>query len=135
MLRFFRIYGMSIVTSLFILYLSIVPKMPDLSLPDFSLKDKVLHALAYLFLSVVLAFELYRQRYDFRGKVMFVWAIVYPILWGGLIELLQGNFFPPRSGDWGDWLSDIIGVLLGFFIAKVFVPRFFKPEGKGMSCR
>lgn len=135
MLRFFRIYGMSTVLSLFILYLSIVKEMPDFHIPTFSFQDKVLHGLAYTVLALALGYELYRQRYTFKEKTMFLWAIAYPILLGGLIEILQENFFPPRSGEWSDWMADIIGVLIGFFIAKCLFPKFFKPEGKGLSCR
>lgn len=135
MLRFFRIYGMSVVYSLFVLYMSIVPKLPDLNLPDFDLKDKIMHGGAYVVLSMILCYELYRQRYSFSDKWMFLWGIVYPILFGGLIELLQENFFPPRSGEWSDWLADIIGTLIGFFLAKWLCQKFFKPEDKGLSCR
>lgn len=134
MLRFFRIYGMSIVMSLFILYMSVVREMPSV-LPSFSGQDKVLHGGAYTVLALLLCYELYRQRFVFTEKTMALWGIVYPIVYGGLIEILQANFFPPRQGEWADWLADIIGVVIGFLIAKFFVPKFFKPEGKGLSCR
>ncbi len=135
MLRFFRIYGMSVVYSLVILYLSIAPKMPDFDILDFDLKDKVMHGGAYVLLSMIVCYELYRQRYAFDEKKMFLWGILYPIVYGGVIELLQERFFPPRTGEWSDWLADIIGTLIGFFLAKWLCPKFFEPEKKGLSCR
>ena len=135
MLRFFRVYGMSCVATMAILYLSIAQKMPDLNLPDFDLKDKILHGGAYAVFSMILAYELYRQRYVFVEKKMAVWAIAFPIIYGGLIEILQEKFFPPRSGEWADWLADIIGVLVGFFIAKYIYPRYLKTERQGAACR
>lgn len=135
MLRFFRVYGMSVLYSLFVFYMSIVPDVPDFKLPDFDLKDKVMHGGAYVVLSLIICFELYRQRYLFREKKMVAWSIGFPILYGGLIELLQENFFPPRSGEWSDWLADIIGALVGYFIAKYIFPKYVKPEPQGISCR
>ena len=133
MLKFFRIYGMSIVMSLFILYMSIVKELPDFYIPSFSFQDKVLHGGAYTVLTIILCYELFRQSFSFSSKQMIGWSIFYPILFGGLIEVVQQNFFPPRCGEWSDWLADIIGVLIGYFIAKYFVPKFFKPE-RGTFC-
>ena len=106
---------MSVLYSLFVFYMSIVPDVPDFKLPDFNLKDKVMHGGAYVVLSLIICFELYRQRYLFREKKMVAWSIGFPILYGGLIELLQENFFPPRSGEWSDWLADIVGAT-GYFL-------------------
>lgn len=40
-------------------------------------------------------------------------AMVVPILYGGIIEWVQGRWFYPRTGDWVDWIADAIGVLIG----------------------
>lgn len=135
MMRFFRIYGMSVVYSLFVLYMSIIKLPKDFVVPDFNLKDKVLHGGAYVVFSLILCFELYRQRYLFSEKKMWGWGMLYPILYGGFIEIIQENFFPPRRGEWSDWLADIIGVAVAFFVAKWLYPKFVKPEDKGLYCR
>lgn len=126
---------MSILYSLFVLYMSILPKAPDFNLPEFDLKDKVLHAGAYVVLSLVLCFELYRQRFSFKEKTMYVWGALYPIVYGGIIEILQDKYFPPRTGEWVDWLADIIGVTVGFLLARYFYPKYVKPESQGIACR
>ena len=135
MMRFFRIYGMSVVYTLFVLYMSITPLPVDFILPDFNLKDKVLHGGAYVVFALILCLELYRQRYSFTEKKMWGWGMLYPILYGGFIEIIQENFFPPRQGEWSDWLADILGVMIGFFIAKWLYPKFVKPEAKGLYCK
>lgn len=134
-MRIFRVYGMSIVLSLLVLYVSIirsVPEIPQVQFPGF---DKVAHFLMYFALAAVVCFELYRQRYSFEERKMRLWGLVYPIVYGGVIELLQENFFPPRTGDWFDWLSDALGALVAYLLAKKLFPKYLKPEDKGISCR
>ena len=89
----------------------------------------------YFALSGVVCFELYRQRYDFNDRQMRLWGFIYPIVYGGVIELLQEYCFPPRTGDWSDWLSDAAGVVAAYFLAKKLFPKYVKPEDQGISCR
>lgn len=135
MMRFFRIYGLSCVTTLAILYVCIARSIPSVPMPKFPYEDKLIHFLMYLVLSCVFCYELFRQRFTFLDKKMWGWGMLFPILYGGLIEILQENFFPPRTGEWMDWLSDILGVLIGFFVCKYIFPKKLKPENQGISCR
>lgn len=134
-MRFFRIYGMSIVLSLVVLYLSIIRSVPEIPELQFSGVDKLAHFLMYFALSGVICFELYRQRYDFSDCKMRLWGLIYPIAYGGVIELLQEYCFPPRTGDWVDWLADSLGVVAAYFLAKKLFPKYVKPEDQGLSCR
>lgn len=134
-MRFFRFYGMTIVLSLLILYLSILRQVPDIPQIQFEGLDKVVHFFMYFALAAVACYELYRQRYTFADAKMRFWGLYFPIIYGGLIELLQENFFPPRTGDWVDWLSDTLGALTAYFLAKKLLPKYVKPEEKGFSCR
>ena len=134
-MRVFRIYGMSIVLSLVILYLSILRSVPEIPEIQFLGADKLAHALMYFALSAVVCYELYRQRYDFSDRKMRLCGLIYPIAYGGLIELLQEYCFPPRTGDWFDWLADAVGAVAAYFLAKKLLPKYVKPEGQGISCR
>lgn len=134
-MRVFRVYGMSIVLSLAILYVSIIRAVPEVPQIQFEGLDKVVHFLMYFALSGVVCFELYRQRYTFQEVKMRLWGLVYPIAYGGVIELLQENFFPPRTGDWFDWLADALGALTAFFLAKWLLPKYVKPEDQKFACR
>jgi VanZ family protein len=66
---------------------------------------------------------------------MRLWGLIYPIVYGGVIELLQENFFPPRTGDWSDWVADALGSVAAYFLAKNLLPKYVKPEDQGLSCR
>ena len=134
-MRFFRVYGMSMVLSLAVLYVSIIRTVPEFPQLQFQWMDKVAHFFMYFALSGVVCFELYRQRYDFSDRQMRLWGLVYPIAYGGVIELLQENFFPPRTGDWSDWLADILGAVVAYFLAKRLFPKYVKPEDQGIGCR
>ncbi|MDU1889370.1 MAG: VanZ family protein [Dysgonomonas sp.] len=74
--------------------------------------DKVVHFLMYFGLALVASFN---YIYDKNGKIiilkLIVFAILIPILYGGLIEILQAEYFEGRSGDWYDFLADILGAL------------------------
>ena len=49
-----------------------------------------------------------------------VFAILVPIIYGGLIEIIQAEYFPGRSGDWYDFLADALGVLASLPISLWF---------------
>ena len=45
---------------------------------------------------------------------------IFPIMYGGLIELLQGLPMFVRSCDWKDWIADIIGTFVGILLATLW---------------
>jgi len=86
--------------------------IPEVTFDFFIPTDKLVHFLMYFGLSG--ATGLYYV-YDRKGHInilkMIIGAIIIPILYGGFIEIVQWRFFPPRSGDWYDFLADILGAL------------------------
>lgn len=124
----YRRYGLSCVVALTILYLSVARTTPEMDIPKIEGLDKIVHFLMYAALSFALSRDFYVQKTSFSSVKMVMWAVVIPILYGGLIEVLQENFFPPRSGDWYDWLADSLGVIVSFLLCRIFVPKFFKQE-------
>ena len=92
----------SIVCAGLIAYLSLI-REPHFHLPPVSYADKWGHIAMYLVFAIVLMCE----------KVPVVYTCLVSIIYGGLMELLQHYFFPPRTGDWWDWLADGIGTLVG----------------------
>ena len=70
--------------------------------------DKANHALAFAVLAI-LGLRSYRTR---------IAAVLAGLLaYGGLIELLQA-LTPYRSAEWGDWLADGVGIVLGWQLAR-----------------
>jgi len=129
MLKFFRIYGLSCVVTLLILYLSITTSVPmEDKVPRFEGMDKVVHFFLYALLSLAICRDFFRQSVSFSSRKMIIWAIILPIAYGGLIEILQEAFFYPRTAEWGDWIADILGVFAGYFLARRFYPNIVTQE-------
>lgn len=85
----------------------------------FPQQDKVVHGLMYVGLALALTFDYLRVKRTTRVRftlALLFWGLLFPCLYGGLIEILQGAYFPPRTAEWLDWVADIIGSTIGFFI-------------------
>lgn len=86
--------------------------IPDVGFDFFIPMDKIVHFLMYFGLSLVASFN---YIYDRKGKIIILklvaFAILIPIVYGGLIEILQAKYFSGRSGDWYDFLADVLGSL------------------------
>lgn len=104
------IYREAIAVGLVILYASLI-REPHIHLPQVAFADKWGHLLAYAVLGGALAWDLIRD----KRKVLWIWVVglSLPIVYGGLIEILQGAFFAPRTAEWLDWLADIAGTAIG----------------------
>lgn len=108
------IYKETVIVGLLIAYLSLV-KEPVIRLPeDVAFADKWGHMLAYLLLGVVLVINLLRD--DQTKKILWLVGLIVPIVYGGLMEIIQGLCCYPRTASWWDWLADIIGTIVGVSI-------------------
>lgn len=86
--------------------------IPDVGFDFFIPADKIVHFLMYFGLSLVASFN---YIYDKNGNIiilkLIIFAICIPVLYGGLIEIIQDNYFQGRSGDWYDFLADTLGAI------------------------
>lgn len=107
--------------SLIILYLCcLIPvnDIPEVSFDFFIPTDKLVHFCMYLGLSGATAINyIHGKRGHINILKLIIAAFLLPILYGGFIEILQHNFFPPRSGDWFDFLANTLGSLTALPIA------------------
>ena len=104
-----------------IFYLSSLPG-EELPLPQFFMSDKVAHFIAYAGLGAVIALRAGLTDLA-RGRPVVRWTkpgwigptvgILY-----GLFDEFHQLFTPHRSFDLRDWATDIVGVLLGFWLAR-----------------
>ncbi len=79
--------------------------IPSYSIPKaFDFYDKAQHVLVFVTLTVagLLAFAKH-------GKTVALGLICY----GGLMEVLQSLLTTTRHGEWLDWLTDGVGILVG----------------------
>lgn len=111
-----RTYWPTLLVAMVILYLSLASGS---GLPKthfhFPHADKVVHLLMYFALSGIMTIDLRRAGKPLRQA--WLPALLIPIVYGGLIELIQ-PYFPPRSCELADWLSDAIGALLGTLLSN-----------------
>lgn len=107
-------YWKSIFVSLCIMFLSFAAPSNFSEIPTFELTyaDKVVHFFMYAGLALVLMIDCRKSIKTNRYNLYFVLScFVLPIIFGGVVEILQSAYFPPRTGDWFDWVADISGVV------------------------
>jgi len=85
--------------------LSLLPLGPDAPTTGW---DKTNHLLGFALLAM-LACRAWPQR--------IVASMAALLAYGGLIELLQ-SLTSYRSAEWGDWLADALGLLLGWSLLR-----------------
>lgn len=116
-------YKYSSLLSLVIAVLLLVPMPEDLEEPFFPNMDKLVHVGLFFVLTLVLYWETHRlsttQR--FAGLIMIAW----PVLLGGLLELVQQYCTTYRTGNWGDGIADVAGVIIAW-IGTWFYTRFIR---------
>jgi VanZ family protein len=118
MLRYIKKYPVSLTFMLVVVYLSFFrpPSVPKIAL--FPHADKVAHMGMYFVMSALLWWESWRNHKE-RIKVRHVWvgAFLCPVLFSGVIELLQEYCTTYRGGDRFDFLANAVGVALASLIA------------------
>jgi len=126
MLYFFRTYLISILLTLIIGVILLMPT-DDMHLPRqiwFEHSDKLVHAILFAILAVSLCVEGFRSYPSapsptsrFFSRVDAI-AVVWPTIWGGVMELCQSFFTTTRSGDFWDLAFDILGCVLAWGVYK-----------------
>ena len=109
-------YWKSIIVGIGILYVSLV-RDPGISLPSIDGADKWVHILMYAILGIAIYWDSIRQKMS--GWLLWLIAMVLPMVYGGIIEIAQERWFAPRSGEWMDWLADCIGVVVGVVLVMI----------------
>lgn len=90
--------------------------LPADEIPEDRVKyaDKIFHSLSFTVLTFLLIPSFIKQ-YTFprlRSNAIKV-SLLFSIIFGGAIELLQHWGVKNRNGEWTDWLFDTAGSLLG----------------------
>lgn len=125
-------YPLSLLIIGIVLYLSFF-KPPSVEIGKIPGIDKIAHICMYGGLSGMLWLEFLRNHRQQRLVMWHAWvgAVVSPILFSGLIELLQEYCTTYRGGDWLDFLANTTGVAIATLISYFFIrPRMIKTENK-----
>lgn len=86
--------------------------------------DKLAHFGLFFLLSAVSLYD-YDKLHNGAppiGKWIF-WGVLLPVIYGGIIELLQMYVFTTRSAEWGDWIADIAGSLVALLLAFIYLRK------------
>lgn len=111
------VYLTRFITILFWLFISLITFLllveQNTSPPIFPYADKVIHAIIFAALTFVgyFAYTKYQNR--------LYWGIV---IYGAVIEVLQGVYTQTRHASIGDWIANIIGVLLCVILIHLLNP-------------
>jgi len=129
---YFLNYWKSMIFISGILYLSFAPPSTFKGVPTFENEDKVVHLFLYVVLTCLLIFD-FRHHAGKNQPSIFSYAlicIVFPVILGGAIEIIQPIYFAPRTAEWLDWFSDISGVFTGWFIMSLINRKVLKRKIK-----
>lgn len=109
---------------------SSIPRMPE-GVPW----DKLVHFGMFFTLSAVSYFDYYRLHDGNPIKLRWLfWCFLLPVVYGGVVEILQYEFIPSRSGDWMDFWADMLGSLSATALAFIYLSRKRKTK-KNISLR
>ena len=89
-------------------------RKPLYTLPPIQDGDKWVHWLAFVALTLVMLWD--SKKAGLNRRQIWIVGLAIPVVYGGLIEVLQELFFYPRTGEWSDWLADGVGVFIGAVI-------------------
>ncbi len=128
MLHYLRKYPVSLAVILAVIYLSFF-KPPKTELDTVKGFDKLVHVLMYLGMSGMLWWEFLKAHRKRRVPLWHAWigALVCPVLFSGLVEILQARCTTYRGGDWWDFVASSAGAvlasLIGYFVFRPMMAR------------
>lgn len=110
------------IVALVIFYFTCIVSVESMPVSDEVLQyDKLAHFGMFFILSIAIYFDYYRLHNGQPNKYRWLlFGLFIPILYGGVIEIVQQNFFS-RSGDWFDFLADSLGSISATIIAFIYI--------------
>ncbi len=120
MIYYFKKYHKTLGIILIITLLSLLntSKIQPDNLKQIPHFDKIVHFLMYFTLGFVFMFEYYVHHHKTITKISKI--LILPLLYGGLMEILQHLLTTDRSGNWKDMLANSCGLFAAFFVVKLF---------------
>ena len=118
---FIRKYPFSLTIILVVIYLSFFkpPSMEDEPFFQWPYLDKVVHGCMYFGMSGMLWLEFVRAHRRQQAPLWHAWigAVACPVLFSGVVEVLQSYCTTYRGGDWLDFVANSVGVCLATLLA------------------
>lgn len=123
MFYYIKKYPLSLLVIAVVVYLSFFKPPTDTSLKKIPHIDKIVHFGMYFGMSGMLWVEFLRNHRKNDSPVIRAWvgAFLCPVLFSGIVELLQEYCTSYRGGDWLDFAANSTGALLASLIAYYIV--------------
>ena len=108
--------------ALVIFYLTCIVDVESIPVPEKVFQyDKLVHFAMFFALSAAVFVDYYlKHKGKPNGYRWLLFGLVIPVIYGGLIEVAQENFFA-RSGDLYDFIADAMGSMSATIIALFYV--------------
>lgn len=121
-LNFIKYHYRTVIILIIIFYLSTVSgeKVGRVSWINIPHIDKIAHLLMYLTLSITFIYEIVKKKNELHVQKTLIILVVFAIVYGGAMELIQEYLIKTRSGDWIDFGFNVIGASLGIPFFLIF---------------
>mgnify|MGYP001367755061 FL=1 len=108
--------------ALVIFYLTCIVDVESIPVPEKVFQyDKLVHFAMFFALSAAVFIDYYlKHKGKPNGYRWLLFGLVIPVIYGGLIEVAQENFFA-RSGDLYDFIADAMGSMSATIVALFYV--------------
>ena len=123
MKQYFKYNWPSILWAAFIFVICMMPHrhIPRITIPHF---DKVVHTGIYAVLACLMYLGWLSQgSFDWLRRKTFVKVLLVCMVYGLLIEILQGVLTTDRSFELLDELADSVGALMGLYAGRWLYPK------------
>ena len=129
MMHIIKEYALSLLVTAAVVYLSLFYQSPDGG-PDIPNLDKAVHMCMYFGMSVMLWFDYLRAHREGACSMRHGLALAsaFPLIFGGIMELLQEYCTETRSGDWMDFAADGVGMLMATLFACLVMKRYLQKQ-------
>ena len=129
-LKYLKRYPLSILTFCAIVYLSLFKPSDGMKLQLFEGMDKVAHFCMYAGLSFIIWFEFFRVHEKRNSFKAFLAMFLIPLIFSGVMEIMQVELTTYRSADILDFLFNVAGVVFAnvicFFVLRPVIDRKLK---------
>lgn len=112
LLRIIKSYWLTLLTLVFILFLTFFNFKDVQRTETVVLGDKIVHLVMYFTLCAVFWYESFKLNINVNTLRMLFPAVVMPAAFSGVMEYAQSTMTNYRTGDFDDFVFNVIGVLL-----------------------
>ncbi len=116
-------YWKSLLIFVFIFYVTIIQTTHTPKVFIVPHQDKIFHFVLFFIFTFFLLKDYSSSKAVFQKKWRTSILIGISILYGGIIELIQGYILTYRTADWLDFLANSIGTISAFFLFKLWKQR------------